>query len=283
MGDGRFRNRPYEEFRNPALRHERIRREEAERQIKIAAEREKHAHETFINRVELASKHHPEIKQEVFRDVIKAYEAEHDNFCKKEKEIREKGEPDVLARLDMQKLRNDFMAKVQKRLEHHGPAATEALHALHQENQPESMFTPLVRMFYNTDRGGMQWGGTLGAFLAGGMAYLLGSSSGSSSLLITGLTAAVALVGAYAGSQMLPGKETTPTPNFRTPAPTKEPAKAQEATVPETENEKSQATEMPIVPTPIKGVSNIPMNDVNTTGYTPKSTATSPDPASPDR
>jgi len=216
------------------------------------------ARNEFIGRVEKAAKHHPEIDHQVFKDIIAAYDAEKAAYEIEEKKIKETSEK-LYQGIDQGKLRAQFMKNIHKRLEHHKGAGTAALHAIAEESAPESIFTPLVRMFYNTDKGGLQIGGAAGAAVAGGLAYYFTSSSGASSLLTYGITAAVALLGAYAGSQAFGGKDTTPTPNFKTPASAQGHAKTPEVAL----------GTIPDLNLNIPDVCHLPGNKEDTNGYTP--------------
>lgn len=278
MGDGIKKNTPYEEFRALGTGRERVRREEAVRLFKQKAAIIERAHENLIENAQNAAKHHPEIDQQVFRDLIAAYEAETPAMRKRQEEILNNHDPKTLELLDLEEARRDFIEKVRARMEpKHGLATDAAMHAIAEERQPESIFTPLARVFYNTDRGGPQWGALLTASLGGGMAYFLSSSADSSPLMTLGITALATLVTAYAGNQIFPGKETTPTPNFRVPAPEKAKTISKEADAPETAVSEKKETAMPVARAPIEGVKEAPLKTEPSAPYTPPPASTTPE------
>lgn len=211
---------------------ERVRQQEADRAEMRDLRAEQQARERFITLVERASARHPEIDQQVFRDVIAAYEAERESYVQAQKQARRDAPNAGYLRSDLSQARSRTLENIRGRIAHHGAAGREALHAIAQENQPESAFTPVARMLYNTDRGGLQIGGLGGAAALGGLAYFMASSSGAGGLLTWVLTAGAALLGAYAGSSAFPGADTLNAPNFRSPAPARGPAPAQQITPP---------------------------------------------------
>lgn len=235
--------------------------EQMRRRQKTEAKAEQYARQQFIAFAEKASAHHPEIPQQVFRDIITAYDLERAEFAKAENKT---------APEDMAELRRETLAKIKARLSEHGDLTTKAMHAISTEKQPESMFTPLVRLFYNTDKGGLQLGGIGGAAALGGIGYFLTSSSGAGSWLTWGVTAATTLLGAYVGSQAFPSKSTVNTPNFRTPYLKPDgPERSPEITPDSPEPEQKTTKAMPDVKLPDTGIRPAPDVTAKTNGYIP--------------
>lgn len=206
--------RPYRD------RVERVKKEDRA-QYNAGAKAELDARAKFIAAAELASAHHPQIPQQVFRDIIAAYDAEGEAFHEKELEARKKAMAEGnkgYYNAGMMDARKDLLANVRKRIEHH-PDGVTAMQAISTEKQPESIFTPLVRLFYNSDKGGLQAGGLGGAAILGGAAYYLTKSAGTSSWLTIGGTVLATALGAYIGNKVVPSSPSITLPDFKTPAP----------------------------------------------------------------
>lgn len=251
---------------------ERRKRETArDRRIKSEADSERRseyaAHQEFIHRVEMASAHNPDINQQTFRDLIAAYEAEQKEFARKEAELRRDPPDSYYLQRDLTELRRETMQKIKDRLADN-PDAEAALHAVAKENQPESVFTPLVRMFYNTDYGGLQLGSLGGAGILGGLAYYFTDNSGAGSLITWGATIAATLVGSYIGSQVYPSKPTVPIPDFKSPAPGQ--SRSPEVTPPAPSVALNLGTTLP-------GVTRAPEKPEGPNGYTPEPSPTTPE------
>lgn len=219
-GPGPFNNRrfyrDFGRFSSPseALAERNRRRAEGRRFVNEEYENRRER-DAFITRVEKAAARNTQIDLQVFKDIIAAYDAEYLELAKKVEE----GKNNPAAAAEAREMKLNLQQRVSRRIEHHGPAAQQAMNAIAQEQQPETFFTPIVRMFYDTDRGGVQFGSILGA-LGGGIAgYFGGNAVGLSGLLKWGLVALGTAVGTYAGSRLLPGEDTLNAPNLRTPMP----------------------------------------------------------------
>ncbi len=243
---------------------ERVRQYEMDKQENREARAEHAAREKFIGYAETASARHPEIDQQVFKDIIAAYDAEREDFRARVQDIQANAPSKGYLRVDMQQARNDIVRNIHKRIDHHGGAATIAMNAISAEKQPESVFTPIVRMFYNSDKGGLQVGGLGGAAALGGLAYYIGESSGMGTIMKWALTLGSTMLGAYAGGKAFPGTDTLKVPNFRGPAiAPKGPVKTPELDLGSPAQEQLQASTLnipdmklsktEIVHTPLKG------------------------------
>jgi hypothetical protein len=194
------------------------------------------AHDTreqFISSAEKAAAHNPHIDQQVFRDIIAAYDAERPAFREQINTARRESPTVGHFNVSKRHAREETLEAIHKRVDHNGSAGTAAMHAIAAEQAPESFFTPIVRMFHNSDRGGVQFGAIGGAAAMGGLAYYMAQSSGAGSILSWVVTGAATLLGAYVGGNVLPNKPTVTIPNFRTPpvagkGPVKSPSKAAE-------------------------------------------------------
>ncbi len=265
---------------NPApreLRRDHMREVERKNQEKQANRREARAelaaHAEFIHNVEMAAAHHPEIDKQVFFDIITAYETSKEAFDKREAVIKEKAVNKGDYAAQMEDARRDVLTSIHKQIDHH-PDATAAMNAIAHENQPKSMFTPLVRMFHNTDEGGLKFGALAGAGVIGGLAYYMTSSAGSGGLLTWGVTAAATLIGAYMGGQIMPNKSTIEIPNLKGPNP-RGPVKTPEVTVASPGLDINRNT----IP-PMPGVTQAAEKPQGTQGFTPD-TAPVPAPGTP--
>jgi hypothetical protein len=175
----------------------------------------------YIEAAEKASQRHPEIPQQVFIDLIAAYDAERDAYAARLRDLRARNLSQAEYQVEFGRAVNDSQAAVRQRITQHGAMADAALHAIAEQSAPESFFTPAVRMVYNSDRGGIQVGGAVGAAAGGGLGYYLtrGSSWFVKAIGIVGGT----LAGAFAGSSFFPGKANAERPNFKTAMPARNP------------------------------------------------------------
>jgi hypothetical protein len=197
-----------------------------EHALSAARERVRHNNEVadhntrehFIDAAQKAALHNPQIDQQIFRDIIAAYDADGDQYRNELDAARREAPDGRYYQQAAMQARQGLMARVRERISHHGAAGQAAMGAIYSEMQPESIFTPVVRQFYNSDNGGLQIGGTLGAAALGGLAFYL--TKGSSWLITGAATLVAGVLGAYVGNKIAGVPSTPPNlPNFRAPAP----------------------------------------------------------------
>ncbi|NBO19624.1 MAG: hypothetical protein EBV03_10465, partial [Proteobacteria bacterium] len=162
------------------------------------------AREQFITYVEKAAARNKHIDLQVYRDIIAAYDAEYTQYIA----LVEAGKKDPEMAAQAQEARNTMVSRVNKRIEKHGAMGEEAMRTIANEKQPESFFTPIVRQVYDSDKGGLQVGGILGALLGGAGAYFAGGQFGLGTLFKLGLTAGGVALGTYLGNKVLPSEDT---------------------------------------------------------------------------
>ena len=245
-------------------RRDNARDAEYKRAMLKARRAEAAARKGFVANVELAAAHNPDIDQKIFREILSVYFDERDNFCKKEDEIRRNAPDAAYLALDLREARMEMQQKIRDRIAPHGFDGTAALSAIAQENRPESMFTPLIRMFHNSDRGGIQLGALGGSAALGGIAYYMTTSSGSGSILTWAATTAATLVGAYIGNKAFPSASTIDVPNFKDIKP-----KAPEKTVQRSLDSPGHNLEL-LADTSMPGVKQAPEKKRKSNGFTPE-------------
>lgn len=207
--------RPYS--RSPFLERRlgEIGRREEQRRDKLNEHAAYEARENFIAMVEKAAGRHPEIDKKVFVDILKAYDEEYAEYKRLVDEIRSNAPTRTNAENQIRQMNANLVGNVMQRVQHHGQAAVDAMKAIREEKQPESFFTPVIRQVYNSDRGGVQFGGVAGAVVMGGLGYYLAGSSGASGLLKWGLTLGATALGAVIGNQVLPSEPSFKPANLR--------------------------------------------------------------------
>jgi hypothetical protein len=187
---------------------DRMRYVDAERNAKLHEQRGLQAREEFIKITEEAAAKNPEIDQQVFIDILNAYDAEFNTLRDQSLAIHRDSPNRGTSLMRHSRLYSDVVDSVEQRIAHHGEAGKAAMKAISAEKQPESIFTSAIKLVYNSERGGVQIGGMIGAGLAGAASYMITGNAGMGGLMQMGATAAVALIGAYAGTQLMPQART---------------------------------------------------------------------------
>ena len=142
-------------------------------------------HQTSINRqkfadaVEKAQARHPEIAPEIFHDIRHAY-----------------------GKKSGSNLQGDYDRIYHETLKKYPEQGEQALQALGYELHGEGMLTKGIKMFYNSDKGGLQIGGIIGALL-GFKAFMSMTAGGAGGWVgLVGLAFGIGL-GAYGGNLLV--------------------------------------------------------------------------------
>lgn len=164
--------------------------------------------EEFIDSVERAATKNPQIDKSVFVSILDAYDAEFADLRQGVAHINATAPNRTTANIQAGKLKGGFLERVKQRVSHHGSDANEAMIEIAKENRPQTIFTPLIKTVYNSDKGGLQTGGAIGAAAATGLGYYIAGASGMGGIMKVAITGVIGLAGAFISNKLLPQEST---------------------------------------------------------------------------
>lgn len=170
----------------------------------------------FISGVEEAAARNPHINESVFRGIVEEYDRIQEQYRNDVIEARRSTLSNQHYRSDVSALQRRYYHAVRDRVrDRFGDDGMVAWNMVGRQLQPQSIFTPIVRMFYNSDNGGAQIGGMFGGAAGAGIGYYL---SRGSNWMINGLATIVGgIVGAFLGNRLDGRGEELVRPDFHTP------------------------------------------------------------------
>lgn len=170
----------------------------------------------FIRKVEETAARNPNINPKVFEAIVDEYMAQQPgreaDMLKAYKENPTPAHVKADIGLMHQKYNEKMRDKIYKDF---GDEGLKGLEEVGRAMQPQSIFSPIIKMFYNSDKGGMQWGTTGGAILGLLLGSRMGGGEGGIMSFIVPVVAAVAM--GFLGNRLFDSKpETVVTHDFHT-------------------------------------------------------------------
>jgi hypothetical protein len=168
----------------------------------------------FIKAAEVAAAKNPKISPEIFLGIIATYDEHDARFREEISDARRTSLSDLTFKTEANTIRTRHYQEIKTAIAaKHGQPGMDAWEAIATQSQPDSFFTPLVKKVYDSDKGGMQWGGLIGLLAGGAAAYYFTAESGMLFNVIA--TVGAALVGAFALGSMFNGPDKKlDTPDF---------------------------------------------------------------------
>lgn len=133
----------------------------------------------FISLVEDVASRNPEIKPEVFQAIVDEYMKQAPMRERDMLRAYKENPTPAMVQADLQRIKEKYGQQLQDKIyKDYGDAGLKAMQEISREMQPKSIFSGIVKHFYNSDKGGLQIGATAGAGIGLLLGLLVGNKMG---------------------------------------------------------------------------------------------------------
>ncbi len=162
----------------------------------------------FVKTVETAAARNPEIKPEIFQAIVTENNRLHEALVAEQVQAYQDSPTPGMLQQNINTIKTKYATLLRDKIyKDYGDEGNAALSAVSKEMRGESVFAGPVKMLYNSENGGLQWGGVLSGVSAALLGYnLTGGMGGIMQILAT---VAIGAAGAYIGHKVIDG---TPEP-----------------------------------------------------------------------
>gem|GEM_PF-5589360 len=166
----------------------------------------------FIRKVEEVAAANPDIRPEVFGAIVDEYMKQGPQRDADMLRAYKENPTPALIKQDLERTRAEYGQKLQDKIyKEYGDEGMKAMQQISREMQPKSIFSGIVKHFFNSEKGGIQWGAAGGAAVGGIIGYLIGGKAGGFMSILAPLIGA-GITSYFAGRFIDKDKQATPTP-----------------------------------------------------------------------